>query len=166
MTLDDIPAGIDLFLDANILLYYFTRHPVFGLSCGRLLDRIDRGELSGVTSSSVLTEMVHRLMVVEACDLFGWPVQGIVRRLRGHPAEVQQLSRHRQAIDELAAIGFRILPTDGPSVSRTADVTRQTGLLCNDALIVVIMDRNGLTHLASYDSDFDRIPGIIRYAPV
>jgi len=46
------------------------------------------------------------------------------------------------------------------------DISRQTGLLTNDALVVSTMQANGLTHLASNDADFDRVPGITRYAPV
>jgi hypothetical protein len=30
MTFADIAAGLALFLDANILLYYFTAHPTYG----------------------------------------------------------------------------------------------------------------------------------------
>ena len=38
-------------------------------------------------------------------------------------------------------------------------------MLTNDALIVALMQANGLTSLASNDPDFDRVPGITRYAP-
>jgi predicted nucleic acid-binding protein len=31
---------------------------------------------------------------------------------------------------------------------------------------VALMRANGLTHLASNDADFDRVPGITRFAPV
>ena len=34
------------------------------------------------------------------------------------------------------------------------------------ALIVTVMVNNGLNALASLDADFDRVPGITRYAPV
>jgi predicted nucleic acid-binding protein len=47
-----------------------------------------------------------------------------------------------------------------------AAVCQQIGLLTNDGLIVAVMQANGLTKLASHDSDFDRVPGITRYAPV
>jgi len=40
-----------------------------------------------------------------------------------------------------------------------------SGLLHNDALILAVMQANGLTNLASHDADFDRVPGILRYAP-
>jgi predicted nucleic acid-binding protein len=34
------------------------------------------------------------------------------------------------------------------------------GLLTNDALIVALMRRFGLTHLVTNDDDFDSVPGI------
>ena len=43
-------------------------------------------------------------------------------------------------------------------------LARQFGLLINDAVIVAVMQAHGLTNLASNDSDFDRVPGITRYA--
>jgi len=85
--------------------------------------------------------------------------------LRRHPTEVQRLGRHRQAIDDLAAVPVTVLPVSGAQVSLAADLTRQYGLLTNDALLVVVMRDNGLTALASVDADFDRVPGIVRYSP-
>jgi predicted nucleic acid-binding protein len=46
-----------------------------------------------------------------------------------------------------------------------AVLTRQTGLLLNDAFLVAVMQDRGLTALASNDADFDRAPGITRFAP-
>jgi predicted nucleic acid-binding protein len=64
------------------------------------------------------------------------------------------------------AIPLTILSVTGTQASRAADFSRQHGLLTNDALIVAVMQDHGLTHLASNDADFDRVPGITRYAPV
>jgi predicted nucleic acid-binding protein len=50
-------------------------------------------------------------------------------------------------------------------IDTAAQISKQTGLLSNDALIVAVMQANGLTRLASHDADFDRVPGIIRHAP-
>ncbi len=166
LTFADIPAGVGVFLDANSLIYHFLADPAFGSACATLLDRIERQEISGLTSSHVLGEMVHRLMTIQAQQRFGWPGAGIANRLKRHPAEVQQLSRYRQAIDEVRAIGVQVLPVAGADVSLAADITQQFGLLNNDALIVVVMRRHDLTHLASNDADFDRVPGLTRYAPV
>jgi predicted nucleic acid-binding protein len=166
MTFDVIPAGLAVFVDANALLYYFTAHPRYGPACQKLLDRIENKEITGFTSAHVLTEVVHRLMTIEACQRFGWPAKGIAQRLRKHPAEVQQLTRSRQAIDEITLIGLDVLAIGKTHVSLGADISRQLGLLCGDALVVAVMQAQSLTNLASKDTDFDRVPGITRYAPV
>jgi predicted nucleic acid-binding protein len=166
MTFDALAAGQSIFVDANVFLHYFTMHPRYDPACKGLLDRIENHEITGFTSALVLAEVVHRLMTIEACQRFGWAAKGIARRLRRHPAEVQQLTRSRQAVDEITLIGVDVLPIGKNHVSLAPDISQQTGLLCGDALIVAIMQTNGLTHLASSDADFDRVPGITRYAPV
>lgn len=166
MIFTDIPAGSDVFVDANIFVYYFTPHPTFGPACSDLLDRIENKLLVGLSSASILSDVAHRLMALEANMTWGWPFNGMAQRLKRHPAEIQQLSRCRQAIDEITAIGIRILDVSGSSVSRAADVSRQYGLLMNDALIITMMREQGIVHLASHDADFDRVPSITRYMPV
>jgi predicted nucleic acid-binding protein len=50
-------------------------------------------------------------------------------------------------------------------VASVAAVSQQYGLLSNDALILALMQSNGLRNLASADAAFDRVPGIARYTP-
>src|SRR6185437_10895256 len=166
MTFLDLPSGQAVFVDANIFLYYFRPDPILGPPCDQLLQRIENGDIQGYTSAHVLNEMVHRLMTEEAHQRFGWPMNGMARRLRTHPAQVRSLSRPRQAIDELTVIGLQILPITGGQVSRSVDHSNQHGLLSSDALIVSVMQHHGLQALASHDADFDRVPGLTRYAPV
>jgi predicted nucleic acid-binding protein len=166
MTFDDIPAGSAVFVDANILVYYAEPHPTYGPPCQQLLLRIENKELQGWTSSQVLGDVVHRIMTLEAAGLYQRSMQGIVSWLKQHPAEVQRLSRHRLVVDDLNLIGLQILSVTGSQVSQAADVSRQFGLLTDDALVVAVMRDKGLTLLASHDADFDRVPGLTRYAPV
>jgi predicted nucleic acid-binding protein len=49
MTLANIPAGVAVFVDANTFVYHFTADAVFGASCTNFLDRIDNGDIQGVT---------------------------------------------------------------------------------------------------------------------
>jgi predicted nucleic acid-binding protein len=166
MTVEDIPAGSAIFVDTNVFVYAFSSDPRHGPACERLLQQIDNQELRASTSAQVVAEMAHRLMTVEAASLLGRSPSGLANWLKRHPAEVQRLSRYRQAIDELTLLGVQVLPVSGPQVSLAADVSRQYGLLTNDALVVVEMRDHSLTLLASQDADFDRVPGITRYAPV
>jgi len=54
MILDQVPAGARVLIDSNILVYHFQPHPVFGPSCQRFLERIERQDMEGLTSTNLL----------------------------------------------------------------------------------------------------------------
>jgi predicted nucleic acid-binding protein len=166
MTFNQIPANAAVFVDANILVYYFAPDPTFGPECQILMERIAKyQDFVAYTSTHVLSELAHQLMVLEASRLFGWPLAGITRRLRQHPAEVQRLSAFRQAVDEVPRLGIEVLPVERHISPLAAALSQLHGLLTNDGYILAAMQDEGITHLASGDTDFDRVPGITRYAP-
>ena len=164
MTFADLVRGDSVFLDANVFVYHFQPHAVFGPPCTDLLKRIELQELSGSTSTHVLSEVAHRLMTMEASVLFNWPSK-IVQRLQQHPADVQRLTRFRSALQRIPQMLIHVLTIPADMVETAAGLSQQFGLLSNDALIVAVMQAQGLTNLASADPDFDRVPGITRYAP-
>jgi predicted nucleic acid-binding protein len=90
----------------------------------------------------------------------------MANRLRRHPAEVRRLTAFRQAIERITQSRVQVLPVTVALVETAAAISQQTGLLINDALIVAVMQANGLSKVASHDADFDRVPGLTRYAPV
>jgi hypothetical protein len=47
MILADLVPGDAVFVDANILTYHFQPHPIWGLPCADLLQRIENQELGG-----------------------------------------------------------------------------------------------------------------------
>lgn len=166
MTFDDQSRGAAVFVDANPFVYAFAPDPQLGLPCEQLLERIERQELRGFTSSHVLSDVAHRLMSLEACSVFGWPYNGIASRMKRHPSELSQLVRFRQAIDAILQIGVHVLSVKAGHVTEAAKLSQRHGILSNDALVVALMEANGLTLIASHDADFDRVPGIVRHSPV
>jgi predicted nucleic acid-binding protein len=166
MTFADIPPSIAVFLDANTFVYHFISEPTYGAACTSLLERIARQEIEGWSSPHVLAEVSHRLMTIEACSLFGWPYQGIAARLRNHPQQLQQLRIFHRALSEIVRMDLHMATVTATDVVQAASLARQYGTLTNDALLVVLMLNHGLSHLASNDAHFDRVPGISRYAPV
>jgi predicted nucleic acid-binding protein len=44
-------------------------------------------------------------------------------------------------------------------------LSRQHGLLTNDAVILALMRRHGLTNLVTNDDDLDAIPGLTIWKP-
>lgn len=165
MTFDRIPSGSQVFLDANALIYHFTNDSVYGPASTRLVERIEFGDLQGYTSADVVSDVAHRMMTIEAMHQFGWPIAGIAARLRKQHAEIAKLSTFQQAIEEVPQLGIQVWDTKLGMVLTAAKVSRQYELLSGDALIVAVMQANGLTQLASGDSDFDRVQWITRYAP-
>ena len=55
MLFADLAAGDQVFLDANTLVYHFGPHPVFGPPCNQLIERIEKKELEGFTSTHALS---------------------------------------------------------------------------------------------------------------
>jgi predicted nucleic acid-binding protein len=165
MIFADLVSGSSIFLDANTLIYHFTAEPFFGPPCNQLMHQIHGRHILGYTSTHVLTELAHRLMTIEAIRTFGWAAVGIVKRLLKHPTRVQQLTVCRQAFAEVPRLNVQVLTISPALVEAATGVSQQTGLLSNDALIVAVMQANGLTNLASNDAAFDRVPGLTRYAP-
>ena len=69
------------------------------------------------------------------------------------------------AVEQVLNSKLQVLPIT-PTVLAAGLVTcQQVGLLTNDGIVVAVMRANGLTNIASNDTDFDRVPGLTRYAP-
>ena len=164
MIFADLPMKSAVFVDANIFVFYFQPHAVLGPDCATLVKRIELNELVGFTSTHVLAEVAHRLMTMEASMKFGWQTK-MVSRLKQDPSALQKLVDFRQAGQQIPKLGFQILTISVPLLDSAAAISQKYGLLTNDALVVAVMQANGLTNIASSDVDFDRVPGLTRYSP-
>jgi predicted nucleic acid-binding protein len=166
MIFADLATGDSVFVDANILVYHFGPHPTFGTTCRQLLQRIENQDLVGFTSTHVLGEVAHQLMIAEALTLPGWSAAKVKKRLRQQPTALQTLTRFRTAVENILQSRITVWTIAPPLFGTAAASSQQYGLLTNDALTAALMKANGLMRIASHDSDFDRVPGITRYAPL
>ena len=165
MTFAQIPAGATVFLDANTLVYHFTNDPQYGAACTDLIKRIELHQVHGFTSAHVLADVSHRLMTLEAMARLTWQPTRLAARLRKHHDEIPKLQIYLQAIARIPQLGIQGLPITHTQVEAATVLSQKHELLTGDALIVAVMNANGLNNLASADDDFDRVPGITRYAP-
>jgi predicted nucleic acid-binding protein len=165
MTFLDLVAGDAVFLDANAFVYYFAPDPRWNVPCGQLLQRIQNQQLAGHTSAAIVSEVAHRLMTIEARTRHRWTSGKVLHRLKQSPHVVQTLTNGEAAVASIVGSRVHVFVVDSGLVVAAAAISRQTGLLTNDALTVALMQARGLTKIASNDPDFDRVPGIIRYAP-
>lgn len=66
MNLPSLPKNSSVFIDANIFLFAILAHQRFRDSCEKFLTSIEKKEYSAFTSTLVLNEIIHKLMVAEA----------------------------------------------------------------------------------------------------
>ena len=161
-TLEEVPAGCRVFLDAGVFIYHFLRGSA---QCRVLLGRCERGEIRGVTSIIAVLEASHRLMMAEAVRAGHVTPGGVARKLRERPEVVRSLTEYRRQIESIPHWGVQVLPADLGRCLRAGDVRVAHGLLTNDAVIVATMRDAGVTAIATADRDFERVEGIQVYRP-
>ena len=161
----DLPNASECFVDTNLFVYHFVQlDEELSNSCRELLRRIVSGEIVAVVTVQILADVIHKVMAEEARLKFGL-TSGGVPYLQRHPERIAELSIFPAVMDQLSKIPLRILPVDLNVLRDVAKLSGKHGLLTNDALIVAIMQRHAITHLATNDNDFDRVPGIVVWKP-
>jgi predicted nucleic acid-binding protein len=162
LTLDRISSETRVFVDAPIFIYHFT-----GVSeaCRRFLERCEATDLDALTSSVVVAEVAHRLMMMEAV-LDGRVTPGnVAKKLRGKPDIVRQLQKYQAQVETIPLMSVEVVPVDSGTVLRSRGVRSEHGLLVNDSLVVTSALDNGAEALASADRDFERVLELPLYRP-
>jgi predicted nucleic acid-binding protein len=62
-SLDTLLPDSRIFVDANIFLYAILGHPALKPRCQKFLMNIENGQYRAMTSSLVLNEVLHKLML-------------------------------------------------------------------------------------------------------
>ena len=121
--------------------------------------------MAAFSAPHVLGEAVHKVMLFEAAERRGKGRAGLVPWLRRHRSEVAALPEFRKAAVELNRLPMTVLIPDAALSIEAADVSREAGLLTNDATSVALMRRHGLADLASNDDDFGGVGGVTLWRP-
>ena len=105
----------------------------------RFLERVRKGEVDGCTSTEVLQEILYRYTALERRDLA------------------------REVYDLFVEICPVVLDVTLADTDRARDVLLSVnGISARDAVHVGVMLNHNIEWIATYDSGFDRIPGIQR----
>ncbi len=133
------------FLDTNILLQHLAReNEQKAPGCRDLLLRLERGEEVAVATDIVIFETVYILQSARHYCL--------------------SRSRIRQLLEPIIALRGLRLPRKS-LYARAFDLYCDTSVSFADAYNAAYMEGRGITEAYSYDTDFDRIPGISRVEP-
>jgi uncharacterized protein len=133
------------FVDTNIFLRLLTRDdPRKAARCLGLFQRAQRGEVSLVTSESIIAEITF---VLSSKATYRLPRVTVATALR----------------PVLANPGLRV--DHKGAVLRALDIWEGSNLDFEDCLSVEHVRRADLAGIYSYDRDFDRVPDIRRLEP-
>jgi predicted nucleic acid-binding protein len=164
--LKDIADGTKVFIDANIFLFLALNDPRFAASCVAFLQRVTKGEVQGFTSLLVLNEVLHKLMVTEIARKRNWTQPQASQYLNNKPQAAKQLIHTWRAIDLIKSIpNLTVLDVSASLFWKGIAHSKSIGLLAMDGAHIAVMEAHGLTHLASNDSDFRRVPWLKVYWP-
>ena len=162
MKLDEVPPGEKVFIDANIFIYHFT-----GASqeCKEFLKDCAQNKFTAFTSTTVLAEVCHRLMAVEAVK------KGLVSpkqpsmALQKNPAAVKKLSEYYVQMTNILGWGIHIINPRENIFVKSQIYRQRFGLLTNDSMIPVCMEEAGTANLASADKMLASIDRVNAYSP-
>src|SRR6266851_5102483 len=136
-----------LFLDTNIIIRYLTQDDADKAERSRaLLKQVEAGELTLITSESIVVEIVQ---VLSSKVLYNQPRATV--------------ARHLSVIVALAKLKL----ANKRTIVRALDlwVNAPASVDFVDALSVAHMERQQIATIASFDRDFDRFTQISRYEP-
>jgi len=163
--LTDIPAGTLCYLDATIFSYHLVETPALSDECSDVLKQIELGRIQGVTSSVARAEATHKVMLAEVVYQHGVAHQGLIARLKRHPALLDGLTSHHRVVTTARGLRLHVEAITLELLARGAALSTQERLLTNDALTLAVMEHLGVTILATNDDDFDTITRMTVYKP-
>lgn len=161
----DIPAGERCFLDATILYYCFVETPPFSNACRGLMHRVQTGDVTGFIDIRSLGDCVHKTMLAEVSERFGHSRERLVGWLKQHPEALAKLPKTAAVCERLTQLRINVIANEASMLSMSIAIAQASQLLLGDAGIIALMRHYDISHLATNDDDFDRVPGIIVWKP-
>lgn len=130
------------FLDANLIMYSIgTSHPLKA-PCNSVLERIKSGNISSVTNTEVLQEILHRYFSIGKPEIAEIAYTSTIHICTSvYPVTIAKTNRALSLMKDIPAITAR------------------------DAIHAATMINNGIQKIISTDIHFDRISGIKRIDP-
>ena len=158
----DLKKGDSIFIDANIFVYNFGAQSD---ECREVLLRCGRGEITGYTLTSVLSEVLHRLMIAEAIEKGHISGKNPARKLRENPEIIKKLSTYIRDVEKIGEMNIMITALTNKLIKKSAKIRQSEGFLTNDSIVITAMKDLGLSNLVTNDSDFDHIKWLRVYKP-
>ena len=124
------------FIDSNIFIYILLKDPRYGKACLRILERMEKGEEQGITSTLVLSQVIAHL----------------ARRRKSEAIKL--------FIDYIRETGIIVIETTFLDFVEATTEMSKLNLnyrIWDDLIISCQMKRNGVQEIYTNDKDFEKI---------
>lgn len=164
--LGSLPQESKIFIDANIFLYSILGHPILKPQCKKFLEEIENDKYESATSTLVLNEVMHKLMIAEVAKIKRLSSErDALRLVKKQPEVASSLSMAWRDYTDIKKYPIAILSIDEKVMDMAVELSKKYGLLISDSVHVAVMKSNGIINIASNDNDFDRVEGIKVWSP-
>ena len=158
-----VPSGTRVFIDSNIFLYIFLKHPKFGIACQEFIKRTEDMDILGIVDEFVYNEVMHKLMVTAIVDRSHCSPQKAITIARKTPKILKEFPALWEAGEILRAMTVKVIT--GPFFPESFAIMQEHQLLITDAVHIAAMNKEDVTHIASNDNDFSRVPRLSVWKP-
>lgn len=164
--LPDFPDDDWIIIDTNILLYWAFKHPLYYSACEELLHRSINQKMHLCLPPMVRHEFLHRLMIAEVIeDGNANSHQQALNLIKRDPSIIQKLTRTFEIYDAILSCEMIMLEDNADVFSLQMDNIKKYGLMAADAAIVASASYNQIFHIATNDSDYERISWLTVWKP-
>ena len=147
MHLSRLPAGSRVFVDANVMVYFFLQVEPFAEICGDFFRRVANLEIEAFSGADVAGTVIHRVMVAEAITKLGLQPRDAVNYLKSHSDAVKQLQWYRTIPSDIAQARVHIPDVTYRELHASKSYRADHGLLTGDSIIFAVMENHKLRHL-------------------
>ena len=163
LNLYQVPSGTRIFIDSNIFLYIFLKHPKWGKSCQEFIQRTEEMDIQGIVDEFVYNEVMHKLMVTAIVNRFHCSPQKAITLIKNTPEILKVFPALWEVGEMLQAMNVKVIL--GPFFPESFTLMQEHHLLITDAVHIAAMNKAKVTHIASNDNDFSRVPWLSVWKP-
>lgn len=150
-----------IFIDASIFL-----HHAFDINnvSVEFLGRVETSNIKAYTSSLIIDEIFFKLIMQSASNYLDKVtvecVKAILKDATVKEKVMKPVEDYRDYLNKLKALGLKVLDLTHEDMMAAVTKVKTHGVITADVAHLSVMERKGILHMASGDSDFKNIDTI------
>lgn len=170
MRLEEFREIERIYIDSAIFISHHSIDSADRKECTAFLNSVENGEINAATSSIAIDETVYILLKFKAAEILDTDRHYKILDALRHDRKVfdeawKTAQEHIDYVDALRKKNSLHIITQMADPIEVKDAARKYQLLPRDASHFGVMMNNQINHIATSDSDFERIEGITVWKP-